>query len=174
MAERSTRPGLLSVAVTVQDDRRADGLRRVTRRRHGQEWKEECAGAHIAASTPVVKNPPGLTKEMQKDSIDAVNALNRLQHGSLQDPEILTRVAQYEMAFRMQASVPDLVDMSKEPQHVLEAYGAKPGDGSFASNCLLARRLAERGVRFIQLYHRDWDHHSAVKAGVQFKSEEVD
>ena len=63
------------------------------------------------------------------------------------------------MAFRMQASVPDLVDMSKEPQAVLDMYGAKPGDGSFASNCLLARRLAERGVRFIQLYHRDWDHH---------------
>ena len=75
------------------------------------------------------------------------------------------RIAQYEMAFKMQSSVPDLVDMSKEPQSVLEMYGAKPGDGSFASNCLLARRLAERGVRFIQLYHRDWDHHSAVKGG---------
>src|SRR6201999_3596056 len=121
-----------------------------------------------------IKNPPGITKDMQKDSIEAVNALNRLQPGTLQDPEILTRVAQYEMAFRMQASVPDLVDMSKEPQHVLEAYGAKPGDGSFASNCLLARRLAERGVRFIQLYHRDWDHHEQVKNGIQFKAEEVD
>ena len=78
----------------------------------------------------------------------------------MQDPEILTRIAQYEMAFKMQSSVPDLVDMSKEPRSVLEMYGAKPGDGSFASNCLLARRLAERGVRFIQLYHRDWDHHT--------------
>jgi len=97
-----------------------------------------------------------------------------LQHGTLQDPEILTRVAQYEMAFRMQASVPDLVDMSKEPQHVLDAYGAKPGDGSFASNCLLARRLAERGVRFIQLYHRDWDHHYGIKGNIAIKAKETD
>jgi uncharacterized protein (DUF1501 family) len=74
----------------------------------------------------------------------------------------------------MQASVPGLMDMSKEPASVLEAYGAKPGDGSFASNCLLARRLAERGVRFIQLYHRDWDHHGAVKQGIAYKAEEVD
>ena len=74
------------------------------------------------------------------------------------------------MAFKMQTSVPDLVDMSKEPKAVLDAYGAQPGDGSFASNCLLARRLAERGVRFIQLYHRDWDHHSAVKPGIAFKA----
>ena len=74
-----------------------------------------------------------------------------------------TRIAQYEMAFKMQTSVPELVDMSNEPAHVLEMYGAKPGDGSFASNCLLARRLAERGVRFIQLYHRDWDHHGDIQ-----------
>ena len=92
----------------------------------------------------------------------------------MRDPEIATRIAQYEMAFKMQSSVPELVDMSKEPQSVLDAYGAKPGDGSFASNCLLARRLAERGVRFIQLYHRDWDHHSAVKNGTLLKAEEVD
>src|SRR6202051_1413811 len=78
------------------------------------------------------------------------------------------------MAFKMQSSVPNLVDMSKEPQQTLDMYGAHPGDGSFASNCLLARRLAERGVRFIQLYHRDWDHHSAVKSGVALKAEEVD
>ena len=91
------------------------------------------------------------------------------------DPEILTRVAQYEMAFKMQTSVPDLVDMSKEPQSVLDAYGAHPGDGSFASNCLLARRLAERGVRFIQLYHRDWDHHGGRQdRASRYKAEEVD
>ena len=90
------------------------------------------------------------------------------------DPEIATRIAQYEMAFRMQVSVPELMDTSKEPQQVLELYGCKPGDGSFASNCLLARRLAERGVRFIQLYHKDWDHHSGVKEGVEFKAQEVD
>ena len=121
-----------------------------------------------------IKNPHGMNVAMQKDSIDAINALNRAQYGMLKDPEILTRVAQYEMAFKMQSSVPDLVDMSKEPQKVLDMYGAHPGDGSFASNCLLARRLAERGVRFIQLYHRDWDHHSGVKANVALKAEEVD
>jgi hypothetical protein len=121
-----------------------------------------------------IQNPKGLSADIQRDSIDAINRLNQLQHKSLQDPEILTRVSQYEMAFRMQTSVPDLVDMSKEPQNVLDLYGAKPGDGSFASNCLLARRLAERGVRFIQLYHRDWDHHSGVKSNVAIKAEETD
>jgi hypothetical protein len=74
----------------------------------------------------------------------------------------------------MQASVPELMDVSGEPQHVLDLYGCKPGDGSFASNCLLARRLAERGVRFIQLYHKDWDHHNGLKEGIQYKAEEVD
>jgi hypothetical protein len=121
-----------------------------------------------------IKNPHGMNAAMQRDSIDAINTLNRAQYATLKDPEILTRVAQYEMAFKMQSSVPDLVDMSKEPQKVLDMYGARPGDGSFASNCLLARRLAERGVRFIQLYHRDWDHHSGVKANVALKAEEVD
>jgi len=121
-----------------------------------------------------IKNPAGMNNAIEKASIDAVAALDRAEYGVLKDPEILTRVAQYEMAFKMQASVPDLVDMSKEPPSVLDDYGAHPGDGSFASNCLLARRLAERGVRFIQLYHRDWDHHQAVKSGVALKAEEVD
>ena len=121
-----------------------------------------------------VKNPPGVSDAAESESFQAVNALNRLEYKATGDPEILTRIAQYEMAFRMQSSVPDLVDMSKEPASVLEMYGAKPGDGSFASNCLLARRLAERGVRFIQLYHRDWDHHSGVKANVVIKAQETD
>jgi hypothetical protein len=121
-----------------------------------------------------IDTPNGLGSDLQKASIDAINALNKEQYGALKDPEILTRVAQYEMAFKMQASVPDLVDMSKEPQSVMDMYGAKPGDGSFASNCLLARRLAERGVRFIQLYHRDWDHHSGIKANIPIKAEETD
>lgn len=121
-----------------------------------------------------IQNPAGLGAELQKDSIGAVGALNKAAYKTLQDPEILTRVSQYEMAFRMQTSVPGLVDMSSEPASVLEAYGATPGDGSFASNCLLARRLAERGVRFIQLYHRDWDHHGAVKSNITLKAEEVD
>ncbi len=121
-----------------------------------------------------LNNPGGMNAKLQRDSIDAINALNRAEYKTTHDPEVLTRVAQYEMAFKMQSSVPSLVDMSKEPAAVMESYGAKPGDGTFASNCLLARRLAERGVRFIQLYHRDWDHHGSVKNGVQFKAEEVD
>jgi len=121
-----------------------------------------------------IQNPRGVSNTLQKESIDAIAALDRAQYAALKDPEILTRIAQYEMAFQMQASVPGLVDMSKEPQHILDDYGAHPGDGSFASNCLLARRLAERGVRFIQLYHRDWDHHTEVKSGIALKAEEVD
>jgi hypothetical protein len=121
-----------------------------------------------------IKNPNGLGNNLERDSIQAINALNRSQHAALRDPEILTRIAQYEMAFKMQASVPGLMDMSKESPATLEMYGAHPGDGSFASNCLLARRLAERGVRFIQLYHRDWDHHGGVKQNIVLKAEEVD
>ena len=129
-----------------------------------------------SAGDPVlyINNPRGLSHAAQKESIDAINALNRIENATVQDPEIQTRISQYEMAFRMQASVPGLMDMSKEPASALEAYGAKPGDGSFASNCLLARRLAERGVRFIQLYHRDWDHHGALKQGIEYKAQEVD
>ena len=121
-----------------------------------------------------ITNPRGVSRDMQKDSIDTINALNAFGDRTLHDPEIQTRIAQYEMAFRMQTSVPGLLDMSSEPPDILEMYGAKPGDGSFASNCLLARRLAERGVRFIQLYHRDWDHHSDVKNNLVFKAQEVD
>src|SRR5262249_49546043 len=121
-----------------------------------------------------IANPPGITGEMQNDSIRAINALNALEDRTLHDPEIQTRIAQYEMAFRMQTSVPGLLDLRNEPPQVFEMYGAKPGDGSFASNCLLARRLAERGVRFIQLYHRDWDHHADVKNNLVFKAQEVD
>jgi Protein of unknown function (DUF1501) len=121
-----------------------------------------------------INTPRGTDPLTQEDTIKTISALNQHRNKALADPEILTRVAQYEMAFRMQASVPDLVDTSKEPQAVLDMYGAKPGDGSFASNCLLARRLAERGVRFIQLYHRDWDHHSGVKNNVISKAQEVD
>jgi hypothetical protein len=121
-----------------------------------------------------INSPPGLDPSLQSASVEAINSLNRVQYQALKDPEILTRVAQYEMAFKMQASVPELMDMSKEPANILEMYGAKPGDGSFASNCLLARRLAERGVRFIQLYHRDWDHHGSVKNNVAIKAQETD
>ena len=121
-----------------------------------------------------IANPQGLNKDMQADSIRTINALNRLEDAVLHDPDIQTRIAQYEMAFKMQTSVPDLLDLSNEPANVFELYGAKPGDGSFAANCLLARRLAERGVRFIQLYHRDWDHHNDVKNNMVLKAQEVD
>ena len=121
-----------------------------------------------------ITNPRGMSRDMQRDSIQTINALNALEDRTLHDPELQTRIAQYEMAFKMQTSVPGLLDMSGEPAHVLDMYGAKPGDGSFASNCLLARRLAERGVRFIQLYHRDWDHHSDVRNNLVFKAQEVD
>jgi uncharacterized protein (DUF1501 family) len=92
----------------------------------------------------------------------------------MDDPEIRTRVTQYEMAFRMQTSVPELMDISKEPRKILEMYGTKGGDGTFAANCLLARRLAERDVRFIQLYHRDWDHHGGIKDQIKGSASEVD
>ncbi|MDB5313892.1 MAG: hypothetical protein JWO38_8094 [Gemmataceae bacterium] len=134
-------------------------------------------GVHLRGKgDPVLylTNPPGVDRDKQKDVIDAVSQLNQLQNGVVDDPEIATRVSQYELAFRMQASVPALVDLSQEPKTVLESYGAKGADGSFAANCLLARRLAQRGVRFIQLYHRDWDHHGGVKDGIKLKIEEID
>lgn len=114
-----------------------------------------------ASGDPVhyVRRPDGTTASEQAQLVQTINRLNQHRNEQIQDPEVATRVAAYEMAFRMQMSVPELMDMSGEPQHILDMYGAKPGDGSYASNCLLARRLAERGVRFIHLYHRGWDHH---------------
>ena len=114
-----------------------------------------------AAGDPVhyVGNPQGISRSAQRNLIDTVRGLNDL----LQDPEIDARLAAYEMAFQMQLSVPELMDLSDETADTLEMYGAVPGDGSFASNCLLARRLAERGVRFIHLYHRGWDHHGGLE-----------
>lgn len=129
-----------------------------------------------SAGDPVlyVGNPKGVSSKDQRSVVDAVNSLNRIRNKAVNDPEIKTKITQYEMAFKMQTSVPELVDVSKEPKHILDLYGAKPGDGSFASNCLLARRLAERGVRFIQLYHRGWDHHGGVKKGVESTAKLVD
>jgi len=118
--------------------------------------------------------PPGVSRGRQQDVVGAVNAINTKYDSIVDDPEIATRITQYEMAFQMQSSVPELMEINKEPQDILDLYGGNPGDGSFASNCLLARRLAERGVRFIQLYHKDWDHHGGVKEGVTLKALEVD
>ena len=134
-------------------------------------------GVHFhSKGDPVLylSNPNGVTQKDQRSVIDSVNQLNRLGNHTLRDPEITTKISQYEMAFRMQASVPGLMDVANEPKHVLDMYGATPGDGSFASNCLLARRLAERGVRFIHLYHRGWDHHGGVKNGVEKTANLVD
>jgi hypothetical protein len=134
-------------------------------------------GVHLRGKgDPVLylTNPPGVDLEQQKDVIDAVAQLNRMQNAVVDDPEISTRIGQYELAFKMQASVPALMDMKDEPKNVMETYGTQGSDGSFAANCLLARRLAQKGVRFIQLYHRDWDHHGGVKDGIKLKIEEID
>ena len=109
-----------------------------------------------------VKTPKGVLPEQQGSLIKTIRQLDSHRNSIVNNPEIETRISAYEMAFRMQSSVPELMDVSQEPKTVLDKYGAKPGDGSYASNCLLARRLAERGVRFIQLYHRGWDHHGGL------------
>ena len=122
-----------------------------------------------------LSNPPGFTQENRRTYLDALGALNQSAYDEFGDPEIKARTSQYEMAFRMQSSVPELTDISKEPAGTFTLYGAdakKPG--TFAANCLLARRLAERGVRFIQLYHRDWDHHAELPANLPKRCKDVD
>jgi hypothetical protein len=121
-----------------------------------------------------VSNPAGMSGANRRQWLDGLRRLNELRQGVTGDPEIATRIASYEMAYRMQTSVPELMDITREPRAVLEAYGARPGEASFANNCLLARRLAERGVRFIQLYHRDWDHHSDLPAGLRTQCRQTD
>src|SRR5262249_17747699 len=134
-------------------------------------------GIHLRGTgDPVLylSNPPGIDAQRQRDVVDAVQQLNQLEHGVTDDPEIATRITQYQMAFRRQTSVPALRDFSTEPEHVLDMYGPRGADGSFAANCLMARRLAERGVRFIQLYHRDWDHHGSIRSHMAGSAGEVD
>ena len=122
-----------------------------------------------------VRPPGGISDATQASTIEAINQFNQDLLADRGDQEIATRISQYEMAFRMQASVPELADMSDENQQTLELYGVKqPGDGSFASNCLMARRLAERGVRFIQLYHRAWDHHRNIESDMADSAKAVD
>ncbi|MCL6502768.1 MAG: DUF1501 domain-containing protein [Pirellulales bacterium] len=106
-----------------------------------------------------LSSPRGADRALEQDSLAAIHQLNQLQLERVGDPEIATRMAAYEMAFRMQMSAPELMDLSQEPEHVLRLYGAEPGKPSFANNCLLARRLVERGVRFVQLFHEAWDQH---------------
>jgi hypothetical protein len=122
-----------------------------------------------------VGNPEGVCQSTQRQVIEEVNRLNGFLAQDHFDPEIQTRISQYELAFRMQVSVPELTDFKSEPASMLDLYGVKhAGDGSFASNCLLARRLAERGVRFIQLYHRNWDHHGEISKNMPIAAKEVD
>lgn len=120
-------------------------------------------------------NPAGCSSQTRRQMLDDLADLNRLHHTDTGDPEILTRVAQYELAYRMQSSVPELTDLSREPKHVLDLYGpdvTKPG--SYAANCLLARRLAERGVRFIQLFHMGWDHHGTLPKQIRNQCRDTD
>jgi hypothetical protein len=114
-----------------------------------------------------VSNPPGFDKQRQRESIDLIQKLNQEQLESVGDPEIATRIASYETAFRMQSRAPELMDLSQESPETLKMYGVEPGKPSFANNCLLARRLVERGVRFINVYHGNWDHHSNVAVGLK-------
>jgi hypothetical protein len=123
---------------------------------------------------PYLSRPPGVSEEQQRDVIDVVRQLNEGLGDTVDDPEIETRISQYEMAFRMQTSVPELVDFAGEPESVRKMYGVERADGSFAANCLLARRLSERGVRFVQLYHRGWDHHGAIESGMRETAGYVD
>jgi uncharacterized protein (DUF1501 family) len=117
-----------------------------------------------SAGDPVhyVSNPAGVTSQHQKALIQTIKQLDSNRNAIVDNPEISARISAYEMAFRMQTSVPELTDLSGESPKTLEMYGATPGDGSYASNCLLARRLVEKGVRFVQLYHRGWDHHGGL------------
>jgi hypothetical protein len=122
-----------------------------------------------------VGNPEGVCQSTQRQVIEEVNRLNGILAEDRIDPEIQTRISQYELAFKMQTSIPELSEFKKESQETLDMYGLKqPGDGSFASNCLMARRLAERGVRFIQLYHRAWDHHGEIETGMTSAAKDVD
>ena len=122
-----------------------------------------------------VSNPEGFDAAQRGQFVQDLNKLNQLEFEMVNDPEISTRIAQYEMAFRMQASVPELTDLSKEPERTWELYGADAQkSGTFARNCLLARRLAERGVRFIQLYHRGWDHHGRLPRNIKIACQETD
>ncbi len=114
-----------------------------------------------------LSNPPGISTTTQRRTLDAVNQLNRHRLDVVGDPEIATRVGSYEMAFRMQASAPEAMAIVDEPEHILKMYGAQPGEMSFANNCLLARRLVQRGVRFVQLFHESWDQHGSLTSDIK-------
>ena len=121
-----------------------------------------------------LSNPPGVDQELQRDSLDAIRGMNEMKLSATGDPEIATRINSFEMAFRMQSSAPELMDLAKEPKHILESYGVEPGKPSFAANCLLARRLVERGVRFVQLFHEAWDQHGNLVKDIKINCMDTD
>ena len=129
-----------------------------------------------SAGDPVLylSNPAGVDNQIQRESLDAIRKMNELHLGATGDPEIATRINSFEMAFRMQSSAPELMDITKEPKETLELYGAEPGKASFANNCLLARRLVQRGTRFVQLYHEAWDQHSALVKDITQNCKDTD
>ncbi|MGC2661914.1 MAG: DUF1501 domain-containing protein [Bryobacteraceae bacterium] len=121
-----------------------------------------------------LSNPRGIDAEVQRDSLDTLRSMNEMREGVTGDPEIATRINSFEMAYRMQTSTPELMDLSHEPAHVLEMYGAEPGKPSFAADCLLARRMVERGVRFVQLYHEAWDQHENLTHDIKINCRDTD
>ena len=126
-----------------------------------------------------ISNPDNVSRDRRREMLDSLNQLNKKSHEQFGDPETLTRIAQYELAFRMQAAVPEAMDIKQESQQTLDMYGAQPGKESFANNCLLARRLVEKGVRFVQLFDWGWDSHGADKnealnAGFKNKCQQID
>ncbi len=129
----------------------------------------------LRGANPILdlKSPPGVDPKAQRDFVDAVGDLNKLRLGAVGDPEIETRIAAYEMAYRMQTAAPELMDLSKESKETLSLYGVEPGKPSYAANCLMARRLIERGVRFVQLYHTNWDHHGGPTENLEKHLPEV-
>jgi hypothetical protein len=173
-AETADLPGF-----TVLMSRGKTGLQPVSAR----QWSAGCLPSRFQGiqfqskgeAVHYVGNPEGVCQSTQRQVVEEVNRLNGMLAGDRLDPEIQTRISQYEMAFRMQMSVPELTNFESESREVLDFYGVEqPGDGSFASNCLMARRLAERGVRFIQLYHRAWDHYGEVEGGMKSAAKDVD
>jgi hypothetical protein len=130
-----------------------------------------------AGKNPVLylSNPPGVAPESRREQLDFLNKLQEIQYDEFEDPDIQARISQYEMAYRMQTSVPEIMDISAEPDYIYDMYGPDSRKaGTYAANCLLARRLAEKGVKFIQLYHRDWDHHGNLPQALPEKCKETD
>jgi len=121
-----------------------------------------------------LSNPRGVDEKLQRESLDTINKLNRMRLDMMGDPEIATRINSFEMAFKMQSSAPELMDLTKEPKHILEMYGAEPGKSSFANSVLMARRLVERGVRFVQIYHEAWDQHGNLVKDIAKNCKDTD